>query len=196
MREDLAGLLDRIAPVRPWAAFSALLMVALIGYYGYLGLRYWMAQSQVTALEDQVSAIPPKREALYRGLESELNTHEQRFEELQRVFDHSDSDSLLAVAAAAGRETGLRVDSMSIGKLRTEVDGDLRYEMLPMTIGVQGDQERIYRFLAVLSSRIPVKVTEIRIGGLESAPYARVELLSYIAAEAISDESKKNPQSG
>ena len=196
MKEDLAALLDRVAPVRPWAAFSTLLMVALIGYYGYLGLRYWMAQSQVSGLKNQISAMPPKREAVYRGLESELDTHEQRFEELQRLFDYSDADSLLAVAANVSRETGLRVDSMSIEKLQTEIVGDLRYQMLPMTIGLQGDQDRIYRFLAVLSSRIPVEVTEIRIGGLESVPYARVELLSYVAAEAMPYDSKEKPKSG
>lgn len=185
--------------VKPWTLAVTLLAVGLLGYYALLGLRYWNGSQQAASLTQQTRQLSgagnlPSEESQAR----ELQAQEQRLARVLSFFAYPGKMEPAAVVAETAQETPVTLISVVLGDPQPKVKEGIVYQAQPMTIGLQGADSDILRFLDLLSQKMPAtSVTNIRITVLETAPSAQVQLIFYMSpAPAPERTPQATPQKG
>ena len=178
---------NRFPKVKPWIVLASLMALCLLVYYGVLGVRYWDASGGVGSLgaradelSNQVKPGPERDLELKRELES----REASREELTNAFGHREIGEIMALVLDVAGKSGVSISSIAPATPQSAVEGDVPYEIQPMTVSLQGESVAIYRFLSDLFETVPsASVSSLSISGFEGTSSAQVLLLFYAVAQ-------------
>lgn len=175
-----------------WMVFAVLVAVALTGYYGTLGVRYWVTADQVRTLRSEslnLSKTVPERPPSLELLTADLRAEEGRLSLLRSKFAHRETDELTATLATIAGRSALALVSISAGESTRTVTEQVQYVSQPVAITIRGDQMAIYGFLLELQRTVPaVAVLSFRITGLGGVASAKVDLQFYMDPEPPPDQ--------
>jgi hypothetical protein len=157
--KNVAELRLYLSRVKPWVAVAVSCALVLAGFYGIQGWRYWQAWDESKIMTSQAQQITRKLhngEPHLQQTAADLETQQQKLEELRSQFRYPDVGQLMAIVSATAWETQVDLPSIAAGDpgVRT-VDG-LEYRTQALTITLRGDAEAIFRFLARLHEKVPV----------------------------------------
>ena len=94
----------------------------------------------------------------------------------------------MATVASVTSAASVELMSMNPDTLRTEVLGELQYQVQTLAIAVRGETVDLYSFLSSLHQQIPVMTaSNISIGGFGGRPQAQLQLLFYLSPVPIDD---------
>ena len=194
MPKSLAELQRHLSRVKPWVAVAALLAIALLGYYSILVMNYLNASEEVASLNSEIQLLsrrlgprPPDMEAL----KAEQESLGQQLEGLRDLFGYREVDHLVAILSDTAQETAVALGKVAMGDSRPETQGEIQYQIQPITATVQGEAVDIYRFLSLLQRKVPVaSVLGISISGLQGLASAQVQFLFYLSPEATSEKQE------
>lgn len=188
MMQSIAVGGRRIVQTQPWIAVAALLALCLLAYYALLGFRYIEAAKSIPSLTSEVDQLSSETAAVLpqRAPAVSVEAAQKRQEETRKIFTYPNTDGLMAVMSATAQETGVSLLSMAVGEPLTKIEGGIAYQGQPMTLLLQGKPADAYRFLAALQQRVPVvEVTNVGLSADLNPPAAQVQLLYYLAPQAV-----------
>ena len=187
MFSTFAKLPHLLAKVKPWVGVATVLTVALLGYYGYLGMQYLGASDEVAVLETQVA----QQKAVLRAstlnaanAEAGQETDEERLETLKTFFRYPNTDDLVGILSATAQDASVNLQRVIVGDEQIDDAGIVRYATVPMTAVIEGDLSSIYDFIFLLHRAVPVvQFSSVSLTGLQGTPTAQVQLTFFLAPE-------------
>ena len=166
------------------------LTLLVVGYYGFLGVRYWDAYWQVSPLEARLAVIPQGGVPGADALEADLKAQKQTLEGLKEVFASRRPDEFLTTISLLAQDAGVQVKSMTSGGRGTATDGEMQYETLGITVSLDGEVTDIYKFLFSLAADLPVaNIEEVGIDALEGPASATLDLVLYLSPQPVEEGS-------
>lgn len=185
------SLLSRISRVTPYWAVATLLALAVAGYYGWLGVRYWDATGRTASLRQQIhdlSAPPPADPPNRATLDARLAAEESRGESARAAFGLENPNALMALVTEAAGEAGIDLVSIVAGEASL-APGEAALQTHPLTAVVRGESTEVSRFLAILDRRDPtVGISGLKMSSLDSAPVAQVQIAFHRLPEPLAAE--------
>ena len=183
-------MLDRIVALgRPSARSRVVLVVALtlvlglLVYYSFLGVRYWLAESHVRTLSDQIVELEAELNSKPTGIETaspELELKANNLDELEKVYVQMGPDQHVEILSASALQAQVEMVSVTSHPLQLEVEAGVEYSKQDMSISLHGDRTDIYSYLALLQEQNPtLSVSGLRMTGLEGVSTAHIELTFY-----------------
>ena len=196
MPHSLTNVRDVLSRVKPWLGVAIVLAVLLLGYYTVQGVRFWRASGDVNSVN---SEIEKSEQALLRlkrqvkqaseKLESPEVANLRPLAELNGLFAERSSEELMAEVAAIAFQAKVNLTSMNPASSRTEVIGDLEYQVETLSIAVGGATTDIYNFLTQLHANFPVvAVSNVNLSGFGDSPLAQMNVLFYLSPEPKTDK--------
>ncbi|MCH8206027.1 MAG: hypothetical protein IH956_03380 [Chloroflexi bacterium] len=192
MTEDWAKLQKRYPWLKPWVPIAALLAVGILGYYGWLGMRYFNASVQTNSLAGQ--SVPAISQASDEIMKADVESQQQRLTDIIDAFGSSRGSDLIAVVAELAREHDLALDSIAIEKPVPESLGEFRVTALSMSVLVRGEKASVYDFVSALSLKVPMAVTKFQmdnLGNSDLIPSAQLSVLFYQSPDLASEEDEE-----
>ena len=195
MTQNIAGLRQVLSRVKPWAGVAMVLAVVLLVFYLVQGWRYWQASADSYSLSQEIQKSEEKIALMSQGsesataeLESQQVDRQRSLEELRDSFSYRSTGSLMATIASVASAASVELTSMNPDFPRTEVLGELQYQVQTLAISVRGETADLYSFLASLHQQLPVVIaSDISIGGFDGRPQAQLQLLFYLSPEPIQE---------
>ena len=119
---------------------AIVLGLALLGYYGLLGMKYVGASGEVATLESEIRTVSatlrrPAPDA--EALQGELDLQEKRLSAVRGLSSNLHSDDLVGILAATARETDVFLSRIGVGDGTTELLDGVQYQTQPMSLVVQ-----------------------------------------------------------
>ena len=183
---------QRLAKVRPWIALSLVLGLALLGYYGLLGMKYLGASEEVSTLESEIRAVSaalrrPAPDA--EALQGELDLQEKRLSAVRGLSSNLHSDDLVGILAATARETDVLLSRIGVGDGSTELLDGVQYQTRAMSLTLAGEEMRdIFQFLTSVQQKVPLtSVPTINISSSDAEPAAQVQIVFFLSPQTKSD---------
>lgn len=184
--------LQRLRTVPMRILVVGLVGAVVLGYSIMLGLRYWQAVSEMVTLERQeqhlttgLVDIPFSVEALEARVESQRGW----LGDLQARLEPEEPDLLMALVAAEAQRIPVNVASMVAGDREYRTVEDIKYQVQPVAVTLQGSREQIMEFLASLSeAKFPIVVRSLKIGEPHEAASAHAQIAFYMAPEPLEQE--------
>ena len=196
--DHLTKLLQRFPKVNPWTCLSILMVVGIVGYFGFLGLRYWDASNEIQSLRAEALEFPAALRANpvdEKSMMAELQSEELRLGQLLDAFSHRTTGELIGLLYSIASSSGIELGSVVAGRLSSVEDSGIQYQTLPINITLRGDPAAIYEFLSqVREKEYAVAVGNIRIAGLDGIASAQTEFAFYMSPE-ISPDTLAEPAS-
>ena len=196
MPHSLTDVRDMFSKVQPWVGVAIMLAVLLLGYYAVQGLRYGRASADVNAVNREIE----KSEQVFLNLKRQIEKASERLEspevadlrplaELNGLFAERSSEELMADVATIAFQAKVDLSSMNPSPRRTEVIGDLEYQVETLSIAVGGPTTDIYNFLTQLHASFPVvAASDVNISGFGDSPLAQMSIRFYLAPEPKTDK--------
>ena len=179
---------QRLAKVKPWIALSIVLGLALLGYYGLLGIKYMGASEEVSALESEIRTVSaalrrPAPDA--EALQAELDLQEKRLSAVRSLSSNLHSDDLVGILAATARETDVFLSRINVGGGTTELLDGLQYQTQPMSLTLAGEDPRhIFRFLTSVRQKVPLtRVPTINLTRSDEGQAAQVQIDFFLSPQ-------------
>ena len=195
MTEDWAKLQQRYPWLKPWVPIAALLAIVIVGYYGWLGVRYFDASTLTSSIEGQLPSIPLVNQESDEIMKADVESQQRRLANIRDTFGNRRGSELIAVVARLAQENGLAVDSIAAGKPEPESLGEFRITTLSMSVLVRGETANIYDFVRALNLKVPLVITKFQMGDLDSpgkVPSAQLGLRFFQSPELPSEEQEDN----
>jgi hypothetical protein len=194
--KNLADLKTYITRIKPWAAVALALGLGLVAYYGYEGVRYWQAAERAEALQMQRVVLDRTLDEKLRPgevLTAELELERTEMERLELVFHHPQTDELIGTVTDVARRSKVVLSSVSAGESSTVTEEGVRYQLQPMSIILEGENQDVYRFFASLRQALPVlHVVNVRLTGGGILPaQVNAQLSFYLSPQVLTDEEIK-----
>ena len=195
MTQNIAGLRQVLSRIKPWAGVAVVLAVVLLVFYLVQGWRYWHASADSYSLyqetqksEEKIALMSESSEGATVELKGQQADRQRSLEELRDSFSYRTTGSLMATVASVASATSVELTSMSPDFPRTEVLGELQYQVQILAISVRGETPDLYSFLASLHQQVPVVIaSDINIGGFDGRPQAQLQLHFYLSPGPIEE---------
>ena len=192
MPKKLEELRPYLAKVKLWAVVAVVFATLVLGFYTLQGVRYWQAWKGINTMTIQIQHISAKLDQgppETRKVAMELESQERQLRELRSSFDYPDLGQLMGILSTTAWETKVDLPALASGDPNIKELGEIRYQLQPLTLSVQGTTEGIYQFLARLHEKVPVVVApNISISSPGAGASAQVQLVFYLSPRAISDD--------
>jgi hypothetical protein len=192
MSSSLRDIGNRLAKVKPWIAFAMVLGLGLLGYYGFLGIKYLGASEEVSALESEIRTVSatlrrPSPDA--EALQGELDLQEKRLSAVRSLSSNLHSDDLVGILAATARETDVFLSRIGVGDGATELLDGVQYQTRPMSLSLTGEETRdIFQFLTSVQQKVPLtSVPAINITSSDAERAAQVQIVFFLSPQTKSD---------
>ncbi len=199
---------QHLSRLKPWVVLAALIAIGLLGYYILLGIQYKRASAEEAFLSDQVYRLSRLARAplsLGSGQVHQLESQTRWLAELNSWFDYPRTGSpltklaafpepttvdlksrtsadhlLMDVLSTTAEEAQVKVVPVAGGELEEETRGELRFQVKPIDIVIEGYAANMYRFLNQLDQKPPLATVSIlNIENLDFLPIAEIELRFY-----------------
>lgn len=195
MKQNIAEVRELFSRVKPWVWVAVILAVVLLVFYLVQGGRYWQAWADRSSLSEDIQKAERNIALLSEGsesaslvLESQQVDGQRSLEELRGLFSYRSTEKLMATVASVASAASVELTSMNPDALRTEVLGELQYQVQTLAIAVRGETVDLYSFLSSLHQQIPVMTaSNISIGGFGGRPQAQLQLLFYLSPVPIDE---------
>ena len=192
MNSSLRDVVKQLAKVKPWIALAVVLGLALLGYYGLLGMKYMGASEEVSALESEIRTVSAKLrrpEPDAEALQAELDLQEKRLSAVRGLSSNLHSDDLVGILAATARETDVFLSRIGVGDSSTELLDGLQYQTQPMSLTLAGEEARdIFQFLTSVQQKVPLtRVPTINITSSDAERAAQVQIVFFLSPQTKSD---------
>ncbi len=188
MNSSLRDAVKQLAKVKPWIALAIVLGLALLGYYGLLGMKYMGASEEVSALESEIRTVStalrrPAPDA--EALQAELDLQEKRLSAVRGLSSNLHSDDLVGILAATARETDVFLSRINVGEAATEVLDGLQYQTQPMSLTLAGEDTRdIFQFLTAVQQKVPLtRVPTINLTSADTERAAQVQIVFFLSPQ-------------
>ena len=100
----------------------------------------------------------------------------------------------MAAVASVASAASVELTSMNPDTPRSEVLGELQYQVQTLAIAVRGETADLYSFLSLLHQQVPVVIaSNISIGGFGGRPQAQLQLLFYLSPGPIEEPEPEAP---
>jgi hypothetical protein len=195
MSKSLAELKKSLATVKPWGMVAAALTVGLLAYYGFEGWQFWESTQEAQSLKIQKVVLDRTIREGLRGQEmlgAARDAQRVDMQMLEQVFHHPQTDDLIGAVADAARRRQVTLSSVSTGAQSTLTRDEMQYQVQPMSIILEGQEQDVYRFFATLQQSMPtVRLESVRLSGGGDVPtLANVQLSFRLSPQAV---EKKAP---
>ena len=192
MNSSLRDIGNRLAQVKPWIALAVLMGLALIGYYGLLGMNYLGASEQVSSLESEirkVSATLQRPAPDAEALQGELSLQEKRLSAVRGLSSNLHSDDLVGILAATARETDVFLSRIGVGDGSMQLLNGVQYQTQPMSLTLAGEETRdIFQFLTSVQQKVPLtSVPTINLTSSDAEQAAQVQIVFFLSPQTKSD---------
>ena len=189
MEERVLPLLRSVSKVKPWAAIATVAAMGLIIYYSVVGVRFWLAASEIRSLNDErkeLTEILEQQPVALGFPEAELRSQERRLDTLRSIFNRRKLDQLAATLSDIARGSSVDLTSVTSGGVSSTEENGMSYETQPITIALSGQPEDVYRFIFAFQRTVPtVEISTFRITGFEGVTSVQVDLLFYTAPRPL-----------
>lgn len=195
MTKNLIELKQSLSRVKPWVAVAAVLTVALLSYYTFLGARYWKASQQAPALDARVQQLlRVTRQELPEEViaQTELESAEERLKALRQLFIYPQTDDLLGIVAATAKDARVGLLSMTAGEQQTRTIDGITYQVQPITVSLLGEAGSVFKFISLMHQKVPVlSVARFGVASLDSTPSTNVQMQVLLSPEAAEVKETK-----
>ena len=171
---------------------AIVLGLALLGYYGLLGMKYVGASGEVATLESEIRTVSatlrrPAPDA--EALQGELDLQEKRLSAVRGLSSNLHSDDLVGILAATARETDVFLSRIGVGDGTTELLDGVQYQTQPMSLALAGEETReIFQFLTSVQRKVPLtSVPTINITSSDAGRAAQVTIVFFLSPQTNSD---------
>lgn len=208
--ESLARFRERIPPIPSWGRIAIVLAVALVAYFGFIGVRFFVAENNINTVNLRTAEIDasigqelPNIDELYSDLEgrNELlavwkNVFSfDRYQEWQAFFNleaQQGSDLLVAIVTATAEQAGVQIRAVRSTSPSTEQFEGLTYNGHSMRLSVAAaDHFDFFRFIDLLHQGVPiVKVSNITVAGFGADPTADIDI-RFFTLEEVEEEKEE-----
>lgn len=180
MTVGLSDLFQRLRQ-QPLLLLTLVVVFGLLVYYGIVGMQLFDGIERASALRQQAEVLaidPVPLPAGSEGVEAEIESRQQALEAAQRGFELDHGDSLVSLLSTKAESAGVQIVSMSIGAPANVNEELFRFNMVSVSLNVQGPVDSTLFFLDILQDALPVtRVSVASFGALETPlPWARIEL--------------------
>ncbi|GBD11332.1 hypothetical protein HRbin23_00990 [bacterium HR23] len=187
MGKRLFSFGQRLRPLGLWGVVVLGLTAGLVAYNAGIGVRWWSASRQVALLAPQVRqgmVVPPINS---QGKEQSLAQRERQWDDTRRPFMLSTAEEIVGRIVEASQEAGIRLTAITLGDPQSKAVEGVRYQVQPVSLGVQGDEESLLAFLAILGERLPTSgAFTLSLADLAQSPSAQVQLQVYLSPQPVS----------
>ena len=191
MTSSFGDIKKQLAKIKPWVGVAVVVGVALLGYYGLLGMNYLKASAEVSTLEEEIRAasaslrVPvPDTEAL----EKERDLQEERLSAVRSLSTNLHTDDLVGLLVATASETDVYLSRVGVGEVKSDQLAEVRYDTRSMSVGIQGEITDMFRFLTSVQRKIPLtRVPTFGITSADENSSAQVEMVFYMSPQTNSD---------
>ena len=195
MPQNIAELRQVLSRVKPWVGVAVILTVVLLVFYLVQGWRYWQASAESSSLnqeieksEGKIALMSQSSESATAELESQQVGRQRSLEELRDSFSYRSTGNLMATVASVASAASVELTSMNPDIPRTEVLGELQYQVQTLAISIRGETADLYSFLSSLHQQLPAVIaSEVTIGGFDGRPQTQLQLLLYLSPEPIEE---------
>ncbi len=192
MNSSLRDVVKQLAKVKPWIALATVLGLALLGYYGLLGIRYMGASEEVSTLESEIRTVSaslrrPAPDA--EALQAELDLQDKRLNAVRGLSSNLHSDDLVGILAATARETDVFLSRIGVGDGATELLDGVQYKTQGMSLSLAGEETRdIFQFLTSVQRKVPLtSVPTINLTSSDDERAAQVTIVFFLSPQTKSD---------
>ncbi len=192
MNSSLRDIVKQLTKVKPWIALATVLGLGLLGYYGWLGMRYMGASEEVSTLESEIRTVSaalrrPAPDA--EALQGELDLQDKRLSAVRGLSSNLHSDDLVGILAATARETDVFLSRIGVGDGGTEQLDGVQYHTQPMSLTLAAEDTRgIFQFLTSVQQKVPLtSVPTINITSSDEERAAQVLIVFFLSPQTKSD---------
>ncbi len=172
MSGSLTDLLRLLRQANRLLMLGAVVGIALLGYYGMLGIQWWQGTAAASALEEQAATLAARARPAAQdqeALQAQIASYAEVLAEVRQPFIYPHNDDLFNVLTTTAQEAGVVLPTINAGDPLRETHGEIAYQTQPFNITMEGEVEQILLFLEILQERAPVvTVKSIRMGGFSS----------------------------
>lgn len=192
MPKDFNELKKQLAQLKIWAVVAVLGTIGLVAFYGNEAKTYWEAHTQTEVMTYQLGQISQSLRGGAGPITSvNLANQTHRLQQINGLFEHAQTDDILATISATARLTRVTVGSVSAGDQSIEVTDEAKYVSQPMNLSLKGSTNDIYRYLFALHQQIPImSVASFNLtnttDGIGSS--AEVSLVFLLSPQSISED--------
>ena len=192
MNGSLRDIGKQLAKVKPWIVLASVLGLALLGYYGLLGMKYMGASEEVSTLESEIRTVSAKLRVPApdaEALQTELDLQEKRLSAVRGLSSNLHSDDLVGILAATARETDVFLSRIGVGESSTELLDGLLYQTRPMSLTLASEETRdMFQFLTSVQQKVPLtSVPTINITSSDAERAAQVQIVFFLSPQTKSD---------
>ena len=192
MNSSLRDIGKQLAKVKPWIVLASVLGLALLGYYGLLGMKYMGASEEVSTLESEIRTVSAKLRVPApdaEALQTELDLQEKRLSAVRGLSSNLHSDDLVGILAATARETDVFLSRIGVGESSTELLDGLLYQTRPMSLTLASEETRdMFQFLTSVQQKVPLtSVPTINITSSDAERAAQVQIVFFLSPQTKSD---------
>ena len=171
---------------------ASVLGLALLGYYGLLGMKYMGASEEVSTLESEIRTVSAKLRVPApdaEALQTELDLQEKRLSAVRGLSSNLHSDDLVGILAATARETDVFLSRIGVGESSTELLDGLLYQTRPMSLTLASEETRdMFQFLTSVQQKVPLtSVPTINITSSDAERAAQVQIVFFLSPQTKSD---------
>ena len=191
MTSSFGHIGKQLAKIKPWVGIAVVIGVALLGYYGLLGMNYLKASAEVSTLEEEIrtaSASLRLPVPEIEGLEKERDLQEDRLSAVRSLSTNLHTDDLVGILVATASETDVYLSHVGVGEVQNDQLDEVRYDTRSMSLGIQGEITDMFRFLTSVQRKIPLtRVPTFGITSADENSSAQVEMVFYMSPQTNSN---------
>ncbi len=176
--------------VKPWVLLATLLGIGVFLYWTYLGVSYGATAGEAARLDKEVARLAgPIAPATGKASQGQAELGAERFDILAVRFKRYDSEALAGLVYEVAEASGVEVTSLVMARASAKVEDGVHYQLQPLTLNLNGANDRIGRFLDEFHQRIPsIVVGDARLSGSGAGPTAQMQLVLYVSPQAAPKE--------
>ena len=191
MTSSFGDIKKQLAKVKPWVGVAVVIGVALLGYYGLLGMNYLKASAEVSTLEEEIrtaSASLRVPEPDIEALENERDLQEDRLGAVRGLSTNLHSDDLVGILVATASETDVYLSRVGVGEVKSDELDEVRYDTQSMSLAIQGEITDMFQFLTSVQRKVPLtSVPTLNITSADEDSSAQVDMVFYMSPQTNSD---------
>ena len=196
MRMNSGTFSNHLRAIRPWVAVMAVLAIAIVAYYGSLGMQYWTAKVELDRVVNEtqrLSRVDQKGLPEEKGLTDQLELQKQKLTETLIWFNYPQSHELMALLTDLAEGSGAKLSAITSGNPQSEVHDGLSYQVQPIDVTIDGSIHHVQQFLSSVKQELAVaSVSAVRVDGEGVNAAARIELLLYLSPKVSEVDKGEN----
>lgn len=199
--EKKTRMSKRALRIKPWVAAALVLGLALLGYYGVLGVRFLNYRShEQTQTAETTMLSRSLRRATAKDVEPlrvQLAAAQQEQEQASALYARDEPEQMVRLVVDLARDAGVELGHISVGTPAKGMVSNVSYSVQPLEFLVSGDLTHVISFFSKLHQRAPnANIVKVGFSGLQEKPVANVQISLYESPEFVVQKDAKDAKTG